>query len=153
MAKKKAKRKKKAGGRRTAASSRGASVVRARAARGRKQAARRVETPGGAETGLARELLGLYQQLGRLSRATKDREQRQELRAQQEQIGTLIDTLIGRTIREDTREYVEAGKSLAAAAESVSAAMEDVRGVVAAIVAAARVVDVVGRVVGIGSVG
>jgi hypothetical protein len=95
---------------------------------------------------LARELLALYGEVGRLARATREEEERLRLREQQDAMGVQIDEVIARTIREDTEEYREAGIALVAASHRIEDALADLSRVADAIVGAARVVDAVARV-------
>jgi hypothetical protein len=97
---------------------------------------------------LARELLALYGEIGRLSRATKVDAERLRLREQQDAIGVQIDEVIAKTIREDTDEYREATTVLVAASRRIEDAIVDLGQVADAIVSAARVVDAVAKVLG-----
>jgi hypothetical protein len=97
---------------------------------------------------LARELLALYAELGRLSRATRDEAERLRLREQQDALGVQIDEVIARTIREDSAEYQDAATAIVAAARRIEDAIADLALVAEAIVGVARVVDAVARVMG-----
>ncbi len=95
---------------------------------------------------LARDLLRLYGELGRLGRAAEDKGDRRRLRERRDAIGVQFDEVMAAVILEDTNEYRAAAAEVRVAIDRAEDAIADLSRVVGAITAVARVVDAVAKV-------